>query len=613
MSVLFVDGVTPLDAVHLNQLQSKAGGGLVSVKDYGAVGNGSTDDTAAINAAIAYAQANSGTLYFPSGDYPIGSALTVAAAGKRMAILGSGNAVLSVNFAAGSALTISGPYFSSLSGLKVISNVDRAPGSYLVRITGLQDFSISEFDTDFRAGAGGGLWLDHCHTVRLNNCHFDTGDPGATGLRLDATFACMLDNVLTGGAGQLLRGPSVWMTGVSTSNTFANCHFGGGGPALSAAIAGIASTASSFTVTTATPHNLQANDLAVIRNAGVATYNNVWRIASVSATTIVVNTTLNPGTAGAAGTLENTAACFYVDNSGGSVNESLIDGCLFESGPSVVYGTAAAYFNGRTAASNATLSGWTLAGCYADYGTTGILLAGQDANPTHQPTVYGFAIGGCVFAPKTRPIHLDRVQGIQIDNCNLSWPYGYSADRVSALCGLYIQAGPSDAQTRGITVRGCNLGWPRDFGYAGPESLADYGVILDGPGIQDLLIQGNQIGGAISPFGYLNVPLATGQRWSIKNNNLVSGTLPPANSTFLPSVTAAATVDLSQPYDTYKITGSSNIQTITGGWIGREIILLFAAAVTLATGGNLAVGANRAMLAGDSAKIVFDGTSWFVR
>jgi hypothetical protein len=49
------------------------GGGLINVKDHGAQGNGSADDTAAINAAIAALTPNRG-LYFPSGIYRITSA-----------------------------------------------------------------------------------------------------------------------------------------------------------------------------------------------------------------------------------------------------------------------------------------------------------------------------------------------------------------------------------------------------------------------------------------------------------------------------------------------------------------------------------------------------------
>ena len=41
----------------------------VSVKDFGATGNGVTDDTPAINSALTYCETINGTLFFPSGNY----------------------------------------------------------------------------------------------------------------------------------------------------------------------------------------------------------------------------------------------------------------------------------------------------------------------------------------------------------------------------------------------------------------------------------------------------------------------------------------------------------------------------------------------------------------
>jgi hypothetical protein len=46
---------------------------IVSVKDFGAVGDGTTDDTAAIQAAINWCQSNNKTLYVPNGNYRVGS------------------------------------------------------------------------------------------------------------------------------------------------------------------------------------------------------------------------------------------------------------------------------------------------------------------------------------------------------------------------------------------------------------------------------------------------------------------------------------------------------------------------------------------------------------
>lgn len=52
-------------------------GDVVSVKDFGATGDNSTDDTTAIQAALTYAQTISGRVYFPRGTYLVSSALSL--------------------------------------------------------------------------------------------------------------------------------------------------------------------------------------------------------------------------------------------------------------------------------------------------------------------------------------------------------------------------------------------------------------------------------------------------------------------------------------------------------------------------------------------------------
>ncbi len=64
--------------------------GFYDVKDYGALGNGTADDTAAIKAAIAAAQANAygGVVYLPIGQYVVSSPLVVTS--SDILILGNG-------------------------------------------------------------------------------------------------------------------------------------------------------------------------------------------------------------------------------------------------------------------------------------------------------------------------------------------------------------------------------------------------------------------------------------------------------------------------------------------------------------------------------------------
>jgi parallel beta-helix repeat protein len=68
---------------------------FVSVKDFGAVGDGVTDDTAAIQAA-ANAVGNNGTLYFSSGTYCLGAAGLDLASRTGFTLLGDGTATIKI-------------------------------------------------------------------------------------------------------------------------------------------------------------------------------------------------------------------------------------------------------------------------------------------------------------------------------------------------------------------------------------------------------------------------------------------------------------------------------------------------------------------------------------
>ncbi len=65
--------------------------GWINVKSSGATGNGSTDDTASINSALAFLAARGGVIYFPSGRYRMSSKLVLP--DKRVTIVGDGTGI----------------------------------------------------------------------------------------------------------------------------------------------------------------------------------------------------------------------------------------------------------------------------------------------------------------------------------------------------------------------------------------------------------------------------------------------------------------------------------------------------------------------------------------
>jgi hypothetical protein len=79
--------------------------GYITPQDYGATGNGTTDDTAAIQAALNAASTNGSTVLFPAGSYLITSPLSVSVTGTVVAGVGWGSQILFDGNVAATALT----------------------------------------------------------------------------------------------------------------------------------------------------------------------------------------------------------------------------------------------------------------------------------------------------------------------------------------------------------------------------------------------------------------------------------------------------------------------------------------------------------------------------
>jgi hypothetical protein len=93
---------------------------LISVKDFGAVGDGVTNDTTAIQNAISYlVSVGGGILYFPTGQYRCNTNLSVT--GSNIRLLGAGRGASRINFysTSGTCLDFSGAI--GLCGLEDIA------------------------------------------------------------------------------------------------------------------------------------------------------------------------------------------------------------------------------------------------------------------------------------------------------------------------------------------------------------------------------------------------------------------------------------------------------------------------------------------------------------
>ncbi len=130
----FVRSTTVLAASNLLQYQATGTssvqrsianklGEILSVRDFGAVGDGVTDDTAAIQAGISAAMAAQCALYLPAGDYLITAALTASLTDTQFFSLwgsGRGNTFIRLQ---GSAITALQLEFNGVANAFDISNL----------------------------------------------------------------------------------------------------------------------------------------------------------------------------------------------------------------------------------------------------------------------------------------------------------------------------------------------------------------------------------------------------------------------------------------------------------------------------------------------------------
>lgn len=107
---------------------------FVSVKDFGAVGDGVTDDTAAINAAISRLQTKGGGhLYFPSGTYNVSEAIDLSAI-DNLWIDGSGqdNTIIVTSHASAPVLYSNADRkYRKFSNFTISSSVTRTSGAFI--------------------------------------------------------------------------------------------------------------------------------------------------------------------------------------------------------------------------------------------------------------------------------------------------------------------------------------------------------------------------------------------------------------------------------------------------------------------------------------------------
>lgn len=168
---VFTDtGNPPILSAQVNANFTAVYLGFFNVMTYGATGNGSTDDTTAIQDAVNAAAVNGGVVYFPIGQYKISSSIILA---SSVYLLGSNSLVglTPANSALGSTIVPTAGFDAFLLpvttsanfiGIEKLSFVNAGGGGYAaIRIGGCTGLVMRDVAIMFNSFAGGnGIVLD---------------------------------------------------------------------------------------------------------------------------------------------------------------------------------------------------------------------------------------------------------------------------------------------------------------------------------------------------------------------------------------------------------------------------------------------------------------------
>ena len=328
----------------------------ISVKDFGAVGDDTHDDTTNIQAAINYANSIGGDVYFPAGIYKITNGLTINNSGDtsdtfKASMYGDSSASARIHGAAGSydMLTITGGTGAGVESHQVIRGLFFVKEDYVgscitgdnIAFLSLEDVSCFNANYSFYA-------TDVLSSV-FYNCVFRQA---TIGMRAEYTnfsypnaltmVGCVIGNCLDAG---------VWITGGTTFNMF-------GGSVESNGIGG--SSATKFGV--------------LLNNSGVqgsisGNFSGVYFENNVGTADIWLANSAQPAAASISGcsfarvsSTYYTTNNIYVETSGSGVTQSVsVAGCGFKYFNTYVPNSGRKYINSSSTSGGVSTVAWS--GC----------------------------------------------------------------------------------------------------------------------------------------------------------------------------------------------------------------------------------------------------------
>lgn len=345
---------------------------VANVKDFGAVGNGSTDDTTAIQAA-ATSLTFGGTLYFPQGNYVVSSAITLIA-GTLVSGVSAYAATITTSAAAANIFVV--PTTCKIENMAFTCSTTATSGSYLNANGNFIIVNNCQFSKYFNAISLG-------LTTQSVNCSVNTSSFNTPSVQ-SGGGAILLNNF----ASFKLTGCAITGTGSGTQTDYGVEVIAGDTLLISDC-------------------NITAHGRALYVVPAVS--NNIYALHAVnslfdSAGTITGGTSVSSARFSATGNVYNTkfANCWFGLSTGGdgcamtTTGGGLIDGIAF-TGCQFVGNFLRGLYIGDSGVKNVTVTGGdsagnTTAGIYAAAGVTYFTITGHRAGNVSARGANGYGI-----------------------------------------------------------------------------------------------------------------------------------------------------------------------------------------------------------------------------
>ena len=175
-------------------------GATFNVLDYGAVGNGIADDTAALQAAIDAAGVNGGAVYFPAGNYKITSSLTLS---NGVRYFGDG-----INDATYNSTVLS--YSGTQDAVQINNPINASTAANIL----FENINI----VCAALSSGKALFYDTGSSyLRIRNCKFSHAGNNSFGVVFDQTEVSTIEQCVFDATGSIGTGANIWLANGATA------------------------------------------------------------------------------------------------------------------------------------------------------------------------------------------------------------------------------------------------------------------------------------------------------------------------------------------------------------------------------------------------------------